>query len=105
MDLFNKTTTNDYQNDPFQFEETNLKETKALDSSLWELRALQKHWNRKIREEAKFINFKLPKDEFDLSSLLEIDFPQLVENAISNEADDDIELNAEIGECALEFFN
>lgn len=105
MELFNKSTSDEYQNDPFQFEETNLKETRALESSLWELKSLQKHWNQTIRKEAKFINYTLPKDEYDLSDLLDVDFPLLVEEAFSSEVDDNVELNVDLGQVALEFFN
>lgn len=105
MELFDKSSTNEYQNDPFKFEETNLKETRALESSLWELKSLQKHWNDAIREKAKFINYTLPLDEYDLSDLLNTDFPELVEEVFSNEIENDIELNKETGQNALEFFN
>ena len=105
MELFNKSTSDEYQNDPFRFEETNLKDTRALESSLWELKSLQRHWNQTIRKEAKFINYTLPKDEFDLSDLLDVDFPMLVEAAFSAEVDDNVELNVDIGQVALEFFN
>lgn len=105
MELFNKSDCKELSSDPFKFEETNLKETRALESSLWELKTLQKHWNQNIREEAKFINYTLPKDEYDLSDLLEVDFTDLIEQAFSNEIDHDIEIDCEVGQVALEFFN
>lgn len=108
MELFNKPITkNDYINDPFDFEETNLKETRALESSLWEIKSLQKHWNENVREKARFINYYLPEDEYDLSDLLEVDFPELVAEAFSEntEINENIELNKDLAENALEFFN
>ena len=106
MELFNsagQTTATD----PFEFEQTDLRKTRALESSLWELKALQTHWDRRVREQARFINYTLPKDEFDLSDLLELDFPALVEQALSvddAEGDEDVSLRNETGQVALEFF-
>lgn len=106
MELFNsagQTTATD----PFEFEQTDLRKTRALESSLWELKALQTHWDRRVREQARFINYTLPKDEFDLSDLLELDFPALVEQAFSvddAEGDEDVSLRNETGQVALEFF-
>lgn len=105
MELFNRSGQT-ADTDPFDFEQADLKKTRALESSLWELKALQTHWDRRVRESARFINFTLPKDEFDLSDLLEVDFPVLVEQAFAAEADgdEDIELRTETGQVALEFF-
>lgn len=73
--------------DPYDFEQTDLRKTRALESSLWELRTLQTHWDRRVREQASFINRPLPKSELDLSDLLERDFPSLLEKAFSVEVE------------------
>ena len=87
IDLFNRPTGSQYGKDPFDFEQTDLQKTRALESSLWELIALQTHWDSKVREAARLINRPLPKDELDLSDLLEIDFPGLAEQAFSADND------------------
>uniref|UniRef100_A0A1I7TWW7 CBF domain-containing protein n=1 Tax=Caenorhabditis tropicalis TaxID=1561998 RepID=A0A1I7TWW7_9PELO len=42
--------------DPFDNEEGDLHKTKALESSLWEMKILQCHWNQNVRKRAHFID-------------------------------------------------
>ncbi|CAB3402661.1 unnamed protein product [Caenorhabditis bovis] len=42
--------------DPFDDNENELSKTKALESSLWELKLLQHHWNQSVRKRAHFID-------------------------------------------------
>ncbi|EGT56509.1 hypothetical protein CAEBREN_04472 [Caenorhabditis brenneri] len=49
--------------DPFNNEETDLHKTKALESSLWEMKLLQCHWNQSVRKRAHFIDKSLQKIE------------------------------------------
>lgn len=44
----------------------------AIDSSLWEIVALQKHAIPSVATAARFISQPLPKKEWDLSEILEI---------------------------------
>lgn len=83
MDLLNRPASDETSMDPFEPEQTDLQKTRALESSLWELKTLQSHWDSRVREQARFINRPLPKNEIDLSDLLETDFPTLVEQAFS----------------------
>lgn len=53
-------------------EERNPTKSNALDSSLWEIVALQKHSIPAVATAARFILQPLPKQEWDLSTVLEI---------------------------------
>lgn len=58
--------------DPYVMEERQPVKANALESSLWEIIALQKHALPSVAAAAKFIMQPLPKNEWDLSSVLEI---------------------------------
>lgn len=58
--------------DPFVMDEREPTKSNALDSSLWEIVALQKHAIPAVATSARFISQPLPKQEWDLSSVLEI---------------------------------
>ncbi|XP_054723303.1 nucleolar complex protein 4 homolog B-like isoform X2 [Uloborus diversus] len=58
--------------DPFNFDETDPSASKAIDSSLWELKALQNHLNPVVSSKAKVINSNLPKLEYDISGVLNV---------------------------------
>ncbi|PIC39764.1 hypothetical protein B9Z55_011353 [Caenorhabditis nigoni] len=49
--------------DPFDNTETDLHKTKAMESSLWEMKLLQCHWNQSVRKRAHFIDKSLQKVE------------------------------------------
>lgn len=49
--------------DPFDNEEMELSKTKAMESSLWEMKLLQCHWNQNVRKRAQFIDKNLHKIE------------------------------------------
>lgn len=53
-------------------EERDPTKSNALDSSLWEIVALQKHSIPAVATAARFILQPLPKQEWDLSTVLEI---------------------------------
>lgn len=54
-------------------EETEPTKSNALESSLWEVQLLQHHAVPSVVTAAKFVNQPLPKQEWDLSSLLELE--------------------------------
>ncbi|CAI2348960.1 unnamed protein product [Caenorhabditis sp. 36 PRJEB53466] len=49
--------------DPFNDEESDLHKTRALESSLWEMKLLQCHWNQSVRKRAHFVDKTLQKIE------------------------------------------
>uniref|UniRef100_A0A8R1DWY8 CBF domain-containing protein n=1 Tax=Caenorhabditis japonica TaxID=281687 RepID=A0A8R1DWY8_CAEJA len=51
------------QDDPFDDETTDLHKTRALESSLWEMKLLQCHWNQSVRKRAHFVDKSLHKIE------------------------------------------
>ncbi|KAI1293530.1 Nucleolar complex protein 4 -like protein [Halotydeus destructor] len=83
--FINRTIADELDNDPFNNEESDPKECRALDSCLWEIKTLQKHWHPRIASAACFINKKLPTSEFDLSELLETSFDELMEETMEAE--------------------
>ncbi|XP_053680057.1 nucleolar complex protein 4 homolog A [Anopheles nili] len=58
--------------DPYVMEERDPMKSKALESSLWEVAALQNHVLPTVATAARFISNPLPSVEWDLSSVLEI---------------------------------
>jgi len=52
-------------------EERDPLKSQAIESSLWELQALQNHILPSIATAAKFINMPLPSVEWDMSKILE----------------------------------
>lgn len=71
--LIHNETITSYENDPYKEEEKDLSKTKALDSSLWELRLLELHWNPKIAQIAHQARKPLPSIEPDFLPLLDLD--------------------------------
>jgi U3 small nucleolar RNA-associated protein 19 len=57
--------------DPYIMEERDPLKSQAIESSLWELQALQNHILPSIAIAAKFINMPLPSVEWDMSKMLE----------------------------------
>ncbi|XP_022705126.1 nucleolar complex protein 4 homolog A-like isoform X2 [Varroa jacobsoni] len=68
--------------DPFIETETDPAKSRALESSLWELKTLQSHWFHRAAAKARIIDNPFPKIEWDLSDVLEADYPQLFEQAV-----------------------
>uniref|UniRef100_A0A1B0FQ44 CCAAT-binding factor domain-containing protein n=1 Tax=Glossina morsitans morsitans TaxID=37546 RepID=A0A1B0FQ44_GLOMM len=69
--------------DPYVMEERQPVKANALESSLWEIIALQKHALPSVAAAAKFIMQPLPKNEWDLSSVLEIKEDDIFDQEIS----------------------
>ncbi|CAI5444758.1 unnamed protein product [Caenorhabditis angaria] len=55
-ELVHREEPKSFIDDPFDDKEPELHKTKALDSSLWEMKLLQAHWNQSVRKRAHFID-------------------------------------------------
>uniref|UniRef100_A0A1I8M756 CCAAT-binding factor domain-containing protein n=1 Tax=Musca domestica TaxID=7370 RepID=A0A1I8M756_MUSDO len=66
------TQATEVSTDPFNMHESDPIKSNAIDSSLWEIVALQKHAIPSVATAARFISQPLPKKEWDLSEILEI---------------------------------
>ncbi|OQR72779.1 nucleolar complex protein 4-like [Tropilaelaps mercedesae] len=80
--MVHSTEVKDMSTDPFDASETDPAKSHALESSLWELKTLQEHWYHRAAAKANLINNWFPKIEWDFSSVLEGDYPQLFGKAI-----------------------
>lgn len=69
----------DFSKDPYDFYEPDPVKSRALESSLWEIRTLQSHALPQISQQAKFINKQLPQMEWDLSQVLEMSYVDMME--------------------------
>uniref|UniRef100_A0A182J377 CCAAT-binding factor domain-containing protein n=1 Tax=Anopheles atroparvus TaxID=41427 RepID=A0A182J377_ANOAO len=69
--------------DPFVMEERDPMKSKALESSLWEVAALQNHVLPSVAMAAKFIANPFPSVEWDLSSVLEINENDIFDKEIA----------------------
>ncbi|XP_013099965.1 nucleolar complex protein 4 homolog A [Stomoxys calcitrans] len=66
------TQADEVSKDPYIMEEREPTKSNAIDSSLWEVIALQKHSIPSVATAARFISQPLPKHEWDLSTVLEV---------------------------------
>uniref|UniRef100_A0A1A9WA77 CCAAT-binding factor domain-containing protein n=1 Tax=Glossina brevipalpis TaxID=37001 RepID=A0A1A9WA77_9MUSC len=69
--------------DPYVMEERQPAKANAMESSLWEIVALQKHALPSVAAAAKFIMQPIPKHEWDLSLVLEIKEDDIFDQEIS----------------------
>ncbi|XP_069698029.1 nucleolar complex protein 4 homolog A isoform X1 [Periplaneta americana] len=69
--LINHPTGGEVCSDPYIMEERDPLKSQAIESSLWELQALQNHILPSVATAAKFINMPLPSVEWDMSKILE----------------------------------
>ncbi|XP_058450790.1 nucleolar complex protein 4 homolog A [Malaya genurostris] len=72
--------------DPFIMEERDPVKSNALDSSLWEVAALQSHILPSVATAAKFISNPFPSVEWDLASVLEINENDIFDKEISRKS-------------------
>lgn len=91
--LINHPTGGEVSSDPYIMEERDPLKSQAIESSLWELQALQNHILPSVATAAKFINMPLSSVEWDMSKILE------------NSADDifEKELKKKVKEITLTF--
>lgn len=69
----------DLASDPFIMEEQDPAKSRALESSLWELEALQNHFHPNVVRAANVISRALSPEESDISKLLELSSYELFE--------------------------
>ncbi|XP_007246113.3 nucleolar complex protein 4 homolog [Astyanax mexicanus] len=72
-------------NDPYLMDEEDPTKCHALESSLWELQTLQKHYNPDVSKAAKAINEPLSRQEQDISELLELNNFELMERDLKSQ--------------------
>ncbi|KAM3939934.1 nucleolar complex protein 4 homolog [Leptodactylus fuscus] len=77
--LIHRPAAEDLASDPFIMEEEDPAKCRALESSLWELEALQNHYYPNVVRAANVISRALSAQETDISELLELSSVQLVE--------------------------
>ncbi|XP_072228203.1 nucleolar complex protein 4 homolog isoform X1 [Leuresthes tenuis] len=65
--------------DPYVMDEEDPVHCRALESSLWEIKTLQKHYHPDVAKAAMLINTPLPEQEDDISEVLEITAFELME--------------------------
>ncbi|XP_042903382.1 nucleolar complex protein 4 homolog B isoform X2 [Parasteatoda tepidariorum] len=70
--LIHRTDIKDLTDDPYDFAAIDPAESKALESSLWEIKTLQSHYHPEVSRKAKIIDKELPKLELDFTSSLDI---------------------------------
>jgi U3 small nucleolar RNA-associated protein 19 len=66
--------------DPYDMQEPNPMETKAIDSSLWELVMLQSHYHPNIASLTKIISEPFTKERYDLEDFLGVTYVDLIED-------------------------
>ncbi|XP_030290595.1 nucleolar complex protein 4 homolog [Sparus aurata] len=78
--LIHKPSTEDEPlEDPYLMDEEDPVECRALESSLWEIKTLQKHHHPDVAKAAMMINKPLPEQEDDISEVLEITTYEMME--------------------------
>lgn len=78
--LIHKPSTEDEPlEDPYLLDEEDPAQCRALESSLWEIKTLQKHYHPDVAKAAMLINTPLSEQEDDISELLEITTYELME--------------------------
>ncbi|KAK7131347.1 hypothetical protein R3I94_016474 [Phoxinus phoxinus] len=71
--------------DPYVMEEKDPAQCHALESSLWEIKTLQKHYHPDVAKAAMIINEPLSEQEDDISVLLELSTFELMEREVKAE--------------------
>jgi U3 small nucleolar RNA-associated protein 19 len=80
-------------NDPFLFDELDLKKTNAMDSTLWEIDSLDLHWNPMVSKMAQTFrsNMKEAKPGFKIYDFLQIDYKSLFDEETQVESSSEME--------------
>ncbi|CAG2107979.1 unnamed protein product, partial [Medioppia subpectinata] len=92
--------------DPFDDSVDDPEATGAINSCLWEIKSLQKHFHPQVAKSALFINNELPNREWDFSELLETTYEDLIESALktlSNEKE--LTFDGQHSQQLMDFFN
>ncbi|KAJ6656618.1 hypothetical protein lerEdw1_003505 [Lerista edwardsae] len=75
----------DLSEDPYRMAEEEPSTSRALESSLWELKALQSHYHPDVAGAASVINTSLSEREDDIAELLELTTYELFDRDIKKE--------------------
>ncbi|PKU36487.1 hypothetical protein llap_13207 [Limosa lapponica baueri] len=78
----------DVSEDPYIMEEESPSESRALESSLWEIRTLQNHYHPDVAKAAAVLNQSLSEIEDDISGLLELSAYELFDKEVKKKAAD-----------------
>uniref|UniRef100_A0A8B9CFI4 Nucleolar complex associated 4 homolog n=1 Tax=Anser brachyrhynchus TaxID=132585 RepID=A0A8B9CFI4_9AVES len=76
----------DLSEDPYIMEQEEPSESRALESSLWELQALQNHYYPDVAQAAAILNQSLSEIEDDISGLLELSASELFDKEVKKSA-------------------
>ncbi|XP_035196750.1 nucleolar complex protein 4 homolog [Oxyura jamaicensis] len=76
----------DLSEDPYIMEEEEPPESRALESSLWELQSLQNHYHPDVAQAAAILNQSLSEIEDDISGLLELSASELFDKEVKKSA-------------------
>ncbi|XP_041078704.1 nucleolar complex protein 4 homolog [Polyodon spathula] len=76
----------DPSEDPYLMEEEDPAKCCALESSLWELQSLQKHYHPNVAKAASVVNKPLCQQEVDINQLLEVSAFEIFEKELKNKA-------------------
>ena len=69
--------------DPFLMQESNPMETRAIESSLWELHTLQSHYHPNVAAIAKIISQQFTKQGYNLEDFLDHSYATMIEAELS----------------------
>ncbi|XP_060105182.1 nucleolar complex protein 4 homolog [Heteronotia binoei] len=72
--------------DPYVMEEEDPSESRALESSLWEIQTLQKHYHPEVAKAAASINMALSETEDDLMELMELTSYEIFDRDLKKKA-------------------
>ncbi|KFP16794.1 Nucleolar complex protein 4, partial [Egretta garzetta] len=78
----------DMSEDPYIMEEEEPSKSRALESSLWEIRSLQNHYHPDVAKAAAVLNQSLSEMEDDISGLLELSAYELFDKEVKKAAVD-----------------
>ncbi|XP_067395899.1 nucleolar complex protein 4 homolog [Emydura macquarii macquarii] len=76
----------DLSEDPYIMDEEEPSESRALESSLWELQTLQSHYHPDVAQAAAVVNQSLSELEDDISELLELSAYELFDRELKKKA-------------------
>uniref|UniRef100_A0A8C8DKF9 Nucleolar complex associated 4 homolog n=1 Tax=Oryzias sinensis TaxID=183150 RepID=A0A8C8DKF9_9TELE len=86
--LLHKPSTEDEPvEDPYLMDEEDPAQCRALESSLWEIKTLQKHYHPDVAKAAMMISTPLSEQEEDISELLELTTYELMERDLKKPQD------------------
>ncbi|XP_036385719.1 nucleolar complex protein 4 homolog [Megalops cyprinoides] len=88
--------------DPYLMEEDDPAHCHALESSLWELQTLQKHFHPDVAKAAMAINNPLSEQEDDVSELLELSTYELFERGLQHSEKQAVPLEFEVATQLLQ---